>query len=603
MQINGVTLFDLDGSSYIYVKGDSDKVSNAVELINAYNIAKTSTPYGMPLSDVNRFTVIVGAGTYTTYTGGLITFDTSFVNVVSLTGNADVLITWGLSIESPESCDFVGLNCGNQPFTLVDNIPFISLKFTNCKGGDQSFGSSVSGYYVEISNSYFLNCSTIDSGSGDNSFGGAIIGNTYENCKSGAYSFGCMQDTGTNFNIENNTFINCTANGYSFLYYTFGGEIYITSNTFINCTSTTSSFISLDGNLLINVTENVFRGCTVTEFIDGKNFISCTSSQVQLNQQEILANRFYDCESKDTYSFIYCDLTMPLIESNYFYNCSNRNDSAFIHIKYGYDQGQPESIQINKNTISNCNSGRNSFCYIITDIVGIGAGDSQMIISSNTINNCFGNGGTSFLYIETANSWLHRIANNKTNNCQSLKGQQVFIVSKNAQECQIQENVIDGCYSESAQSYLVVNTLTNKDVQINDNLISNSVATNNYSFLNLNLSVDINPKLSNTVFKDCRSTNDFCFGYIESPLSKNLDEVIFMNCIATNYSFGCTTLPITITFRATAVNCVAESECFGNTAIVSGKVNYCNLLSGTFSYGGGNQVRLCIDSNQDEINS
>jgi hypothetical protein len=604
MNINGIVIpGGIEGSSYIYVKGDSDPVSNVIELINAYNTAKSATPYGNALSDSNRFTVIVGAGTYTTHNHTPITFDTSFVNVVSLTGNADVLITWGLSIESPEHCDFVGLNCGNQAFTIVNGIQVNYLKFTNCKGGDKSFGSSISGTVVEINNSYFLNCSTIDSGNGDNSFGGAITGNTYENCKSGTYSFGCMQDSGNDYSIENNTFINCTANGYSFLYYTNNGSIYINYNTFINCTSTTSSFISLNGNVIVNVEENVFRGCTVTEFIDGRNFISCTSAQVQFNQQNIIANRFYDCESKDTESFIYCDLTMPLIENNYFYNCSNRNDSAFITIKYNYDQGQPESIQINRNTISNCNSGRNSFCYIITDINGIGAGDSQMIISNNIINNCFSNGGTSFLFIETGASWLHRIANNKVNNCQSQKGQQVFIVSVNAKECEIQENVIDGCHSESAQSYLVVNTQTNKGINISDNLISNSVATNNYSFCNLNLSADMNPKLSNTVFKDCRSTADFCFGYIESTSSKNLNDVIFMNCIATNYSFGCTTIPITITFRATAVNCVAESECFGNTAIVSGRVNYCNLLSGTFNYSSGNQVRLCIDGNQDEINS
>jgi hypothetical protein len=603
MQISGVKIFDLDGSSYIYVRGDGTAIANATELKNAYNFAKTATPYGNALSDSNRFTVIVGAGIYTNNVPSAITFDTSFVNVVSLTGNADVLITYGLSIESPNYCDFVGLNCGNQAFTIVNGIKFNYLKFTNCKGGDQSFGSSINGLVVEINNSYFLNCSTIDQGAGDYSFGGAITDNTYENCKSGAYSFGCIQDVGNDYSIENNTFINCTANGYSFLYYTNNGTINITSNTFINCTSTTSSFISLDGNVFVNVSENVFRGCTVTEFLDGKNFISCTSSQVQSNQQNILANRFYDCQSKDWKSFIYCDLTMPLIESNYFYNCSNRNESAFITIKYNYDRGQPESIQINKNTISNCNSGRNSFCYIITNIVGLGAGESLMIISSNTKNNCFSNGGTSFLFIETGESWLHRIANNKVNNCQSEKGQQVFIVSKNASECEIQENVIDGCHSESAQSYLVVNTTTNKGINITDNLISNSVATNNYSFCNLNLSADNNPKLSNTVFKDCRATADFCFGYIESATSKNLDDVIFMNCIATNYSFGCTTIPITITFRATAVNCVAENACFGNTAIVSGRVNYCNLLSGTFNYGSGNQVRLCIDVNQNEINS
>jgi hypothetical protein len=604
MNINGVLIASgkLEGSSYIYVKGDSDPVSNVIELINAYNTAKSATPYGNALSDSNRFTVIVGAGTYTTHNNTPITFDTEFVNVVSLTGNADVLITWGLSIESPNYCDFVGLNCGNQAFTIVNGI-YNYLKFTNCKGGDQSFGSSISGTVVEINNSYFLNCSTIDSGNGDNSFGGAITGNTYENCKSGAYSFGCIQDVGNDYSIENNTFINCTANGYSFLYYTYNGSIYITSNTFINCTSTTSSFISLDGNYFVNVAENVFRGCTVTEFLDGKNFISCTSSQVQSNQQNIIANRFYDCESKDWKSFIYCDLTMPLIESNYFYNCSNRNESAFIHIKYTYDQGQPESIQINKNTISNCNSGRNSFCYITTNINGVGTSDSQMIISNNIINNCFSSGGTSFLFIETGESWLHRIANNKVNNCQSQKGQQVFIVSINAKECQIQENVIDGCHSESAQSYLVVNTQTNKEINISDNLISNSVATSEYSFCNLNLSADNNPKLSNTVFKDCRATVDFCFGYIESATSKDLNDVIFMNCIAKNNSFGCTTIPITITFKATAVNCVAESDCFGNTAIVDGKVNYCNLLAGNFNYGGGNQVRLCIDVNQNEINS
>jgi hypothetical protein len=616
MQINGVKIFDLDGSSYIYVRGDGTAIANATELKNAYNFAKTATPYGNALSDSNRFTVIVGAGIYANNVPSAINFDTNNINVVSLTGNSDVKISFGITITASESCDFVGLDCGNNRFEIFGNNEKNNFKFTNCLGGNGSFGHGSDGY-LKITNSYFLNCNTTILDDGDNCFGGVIQGNTYENCKAGSNSFGLLTGAFVIENINDNRFINCVANENSFLSYDslFGVDVF--NNEFINCIALGSSFINLQNNIFVSVTNNIFRSCSVTESSLSRSFIACFSEVYNEQGQTISRNFFYDCISYNEESFIFCNLTLLEINGNAFYNCVMNDRRGFICIRYTYPEpssfGVGVSMLVEQNIIDGCSGGSSSFCHFTSSVQGsstVSSSGSVIDFSGNTIMNCKSGNGNSFIFAETpsvdpTSDWEHRIFDNKIINCSSNKNSFVYIVSINGGKVFIVNNLIDSCFSANERCYIYSRNVGGKNLEITDNLIRNSSSKNSNSFFVFENLIDP-PKTEKNIIKDCVCKADFSFGIFDfaSFFEDKIGEgILFMNCIAEYYAFIQTSTGSVLKYEATSINCLLKDSGFGTVPIQGGKVNYCNMLTGSISFAGGNQVRLCLDGSNTEINS
>ena len=265
---------EVAGANYVTVLGTGTPEENATELQEAYDTAKTMSP-----SATNRVTVIASPGEY--QFPSRFVMDTEYVDLVSLTGNKDVIFDLqGITDPfDPENgniseCFYVDtdnvyvkgikgklymspnwdLYWGkgqeyNLPIHIASNLPNIVIEkceggfssfrdgaqlgnptlniimngtFTDCVGGDFSFGTS------GTASGTFTNCV-----GGVASFGGfddGIASGTFTNCVGGDASFGSATASGT--------FTDCTGGGYSF-----GGSSNGTaSGTFTNCVGGEESF-------------------------------------------------------------------------------------------------------------------------------------------------------------------------------------------------------------------------------------------------------------------------------------------------------------------------------------------------------------------------
>ena len=195
------TLFGggLEGSQYIYVAANGTDVENAAELQAAYDLAKT-----LSSSIDNRITIIAGPGKYEFNNSNPFTLDTEFIDLISLTGEIDVILYTTNANNNPTVRENIIINNNNiivkgidaskevwqyaskgnflekGSFNISNNLNNLVCK--NCRGGAQSFGGSGG-----TASGTFTNCI-----GEDNSFGGigGTASGTYTNCISGGNSFG-----------------------------------------------------------------------------------------------------------------------------------------------------------------------------------------------------------------------------------------------------------------------------------------------------------------------------------------------------------------------------------------------------------------------------
>ena len=325
-----------DGSSFAVVNGSGTATENGTELVNAYNAAKTATPYGNALSSGNRFTVYVGPGTYTI--GSQLAVDTDFINILSIDPEESIFLTDGILVTANTS-RLRGIDVGTNAFEgcldasnlVVENCtggdysfgkavgPSSAVlgRFTNCTGGDYSFGegsdapgtfinctggqssfgygANASGIFTNctaggfgnsfgsggngIASGTFTDCSTSIS-SVDQSFGEDAATGTFINCKAGGYSF-----AGT----ASGTFINCTAGDGSF------GDFADATGTFTNCTAGNDSFA------FYSDASGAFTNCTAGGASFGYsgtasgNFIDCTGGSQSFGRQGPTSGTFTNC--------------------------------------------------------------------------------------------------------------------------------------------------------------------------------------------------------------------------------------------------------------------------------------------------------------------
>lgn len=256
-----------EGTNWSFVYGNSTHSANGTQLSAAYAAAKLKTPNGSPLSATNRFTIYVGAGYYTLSSD--LTLDTAFIDIVSLSGNRDVVLNGVGTINiTSNNVRCVGIDTDTKAFTVATNLANVRLE--NCKGGDDSFASGVicSGTYINCeggvdsfgggaagtASGTFTNCL-----GGSNSYGGlgGTASGTFTECEGGQYSFGGGGGTASG------TFINCVSYNYSFG----GGGAGIASGTFIGCRGLVESF----GGGASGLASGTFTDCIGTTGAFGGN--------------------------------------------------------------------------------------------------------------------------------------------------------------------------------------------------------------------------------------------------------------------------------------------------------------------------------------------
>ena len=144
----------IEGTNYVFVYGHGTPTENAIELSAAYAKADTMSP-----SASNRVTVVVAPGKYDFGDDNCLLVNRDYIDIVSLTGEADVLLISNndfgtnmtnapIIVLNTNSIKIKGIDCGSDTFDLVNAGP--NNTYIDCTGGEGSFGGygTASGTFV-----------------------------------------------------------------------------------------------------------------------------------------------------------------------------------------------------------------------------------------------------------------------------------------------------------------------------------------------------------------------------------------------------------------------------------------------------------------------
>jgi hypothetical protein len=348
----------LKGNNYIIVYGNLfNTFSNGDELVEKLAFAKTLTPNGQLLSDTNRVTVLVAPGKYDFFV--TLEMDTPYVDLISLTGNADVFLTSLVSSTAikvtTSDIKIKGFNLTEQGNNIIIEDAYSNNYFENIIGSDRSFSCE--------------------------KFGGEVAGN-FKNCKGGAYSFGdssnqeyllksglenCQAEFGSfGYQLAASELKNCLAGAQSFGFFSiaesilndcksgmesFGCEKGIFVSTLTNCTADGVSFGRTNGQPTI-IENSQLNNCKagVNSFsvknVDDSSFINCVGGDESFGAD--IANSIYkNCKGGNNSFGAGLQSWGNLIAGGSFYNCE-AGDSSF---------GTNEST----GNFYYCKAGNNSF--------------------------------------------------------------------------------------------------------------------------------------------------------------------------------------------------------------------------------------------------
>lgn len=241
---------NIKGTNYSYVTGAGTAIDNGIELQEAYNLAKQI----VGLSATNRYKIIVGTGKYEI--PGQFVINTQYIDIVSLTGDADVEFANGIDVTA-NNVYLKGLKTPLS-FKLGDNLNLLVCE--NCEGGSQSFCGYISANPYGIASGTFINCYALD-----NSFGSYINGSAagkFINCKAGVESFcnpsgiltNCEAKSSGFLGYASGTITSCVAGQYSYgNSYPGGltGKLFycrLTAGTFIAVSGGGRTYYCVDGN-------------------------------------------------------------------------------------------------------------------------------------------------------------------------------------------------------------------------------------------------------------------------------------------------------------------------------------------------------------------
>jgi hypothetical protein len=307
----------LRGNNYIVVYGNNTPENNGADLVSKLNFAKFINPNSQVKSTTNRMTVLVAPGVYTLpLSSNYLEMDTPYVDLISLTGDADVFLT--------------SLNSATAIKVTTSDIKIKGFNLT-----EQSNNIIIEGSY---SNNYFENIIGSDGSFSNGIFGGQVAGN-FKNCVGGFTSFA---DINNEEILTNSTLENCTA-----LDFSFGHQI--EESTLINCLGTFRNFGYK------SITKSYLTDCTA----QGDSF-GCESG--------ISGSTLTNCTA-DGFSFGRTNVPgqTNIIENSQLNNCKagvnsfaikNSDDSSFINCVGG---DESFGANIANGIYKNCKGGNNSF--------------------------------------------------------------------------------------------------------------------------------------------------------------------------------------------------------------------------------------------------
>lgn len=383
----------LQGESYIVVTGKgATAAENGAELKAAYDIAVAATPFGNAKSPSNEYTILIAPGTYdmSAYSGVYgWEIDADYVNVISLSGIADVILTTFLVKSS--FCTIKGIDASPNLGQILIDPDTASITFDTCIASAYSFGAGMT-----MNGHTFKNCTA-----GSNSFGSSMVivppifytappqstpqvitiqACTFENCVAGSNSFGAAL---VGSEITDSTFNKCSiatlgspasSFGYAGDFGPSGGNVYIGGRTtFTDCKGGSYSFgcnPSFAGASVLIDSNVIFNNCTATS----NSFGMC-----QTGNAGEARGIFKNCTA-DLYSFAYNPVTRQGIASGTFENCT-------LTVFEGFGGYEATGLFINCR-VGSPTGGGNARAF--------GAGDPGAGYASGTFTNCAAYGSNSF---------------------------------------------------------------------------------------------------------------------------------------------------------------------------------------------------------------
>ena len=276
-------------NNYILVKGKGTPTQNGAELLDAYNRA-SKTIYSP--SSVNVITIVVYPGYYTTAT--VLIMDTEYVNIVSLTGKADIILdtiqplslyqsagvtdsnfSAGIIVNQKNvlvsgiktSKSFIVGSIGNTGDNYINEVDTTTIT-KNCTGDEGSFQSVLTSKLDGVSSHKAFDCIGVDycfgahtsngeyynCTSSQNSFGSNNSLGIYHDCTSGNYSFGNAQGAGDSDGL----YVNCISGLFSF-----GANA---SGSYFNCTGGSGSFEPTPSGTFIRCTSTNGFGSSLVAY-------------------------------------------------------------------------------------------------------------------------------------------------------------------------------------------------------------------------------------------------------------------------------------------------------------------------------------------------
>lgn len=188
-----------DGRAFVIVRTTDDAVTNAANLIAAYDQAAALTPHGQPLSADNRAAVLVPPGRYDLGTGQLL-MDTEFVDLIGLSSRLEDQYVFGLG-NGPgtgvirQTADDAGIEnlrvridgiLTGSSFAYVPDSDLPATIIRNCQFDSESFGLYSMRPGIIYSGRY-EDCIAGDRGFGG---GGGTASGVFLDCVGGWFSFG-----------------------------------------------------------------------------------------------------------------------------------------------------------------------------------------------------------------------------------------------------------------------------------------------------------------------------------------------------------------------------------------------------------------------------
>jgi hypothetical protein len=338
----------LRGNNYIVVYGNNNTPQqNGIELLSKYNFAKIVFPFSQPKSDSNRFTVFVAPGVYVLDFVD-ITLDTPYIDIISLSGETDVVISSTISnvpfLVDTSDIKLRGFNLGSQAINI--NSAYSNNYFENIIGGDYNFSNGnfngqVAGNFkncvgrsrcfADINNEEILISSTLENCTAlDFSFGHQLESSVLKNCLAGSQSFG--------FSTITEAILNDCESGME----SFGCEKAIFGSTLTNCTADRGSFgrTNVFGQSTI-IEKSQLNNCKAgnnsfaVENSEDSSFINCVGGEESFGANS--ANATYKNCKGDRYSFGAGQLLSwpDLTAGGNFYNCEAGDGSFGINISNG----------------------------------------------------------------------------------------------------------------------------------------------------------------------------------------------------------------------------------------------------------------------------